>query len=150
MGCELQLHEKTDKLVTWSYHLVDGWYLATSPENYLTHLCQIKTTNSERVTGTAQFSHKIITKTKITPTDKIMAAIAECTKAIKNMGDSNSTDEMHKLLHLTDRAVQHNLAITAASQLAPSTTVNPRGRSTQPAPRVPTSGNQTQKNGGSK
>ena len=30
MGCEVQMHEKTDKHGTWSYHLVDGWYLSTS------------------------------------------------------------------------------------------------------------------------
>ena len=30
MGCEAQVHEKTDKHGTWAYHLVDGWYLFTS------------------------------------------------------------------------------------------------------------------------
>jgi hypothetical protein len=34
MGCEAQVHEKTDKRCTWAYHLVKGWYLFTSPENY--------------------------------------------------------------------------------------------------------------------
>ena len=38
MGCEVQVHEKTDKRGTWAYHSVDGWYLATSPEHYRTHL----------------------------------------------------------------------------------------------------------------
>ncbi|KAL7502426.1 hypothetical protein ACHAXN_000718 [Cyclotella atomus] len=27
MGCEVQVHEKTDKRGTWAYHSVDGWYL---------------------------------------------------------------------------------------------------------------------------
>ena len=31
MGCEAQVHEKTDKSGTWAYHSLDGWYLATSP-----------------------------------------------------------------------------------------------------------------------
>jgi hypothetical protein len=25
MGCEAQVHEKTDKCCTWAYHSVDGW-----------------------------------------------------------------------------------------------------------------------------
>ena len=101
MGCEAQVHEKTDKRGTWAYHSVDGWYLATSPEHCRTHLCHIKTTNSERFTDTAQFSHKIITKPTITHADKIMAAIADCAKTIKNMGSKNRADEMQQLLKLT-------------------------------------------------
>jgi hypothetical protein len=34
MGCESQVHEKTDKRGTWAYHLVNGWYLFISPEHY--------------------------------------------------------------------------------------------------------------------
>ena len=101
MGCEVQVHEKTDKRGTWAYHSVDGWYLATSPEHYRTNLCHIKTTNSERFTDTAQFSHKIITKPTITHANKIMAAIAECDESIKNMGINDGSDEMQQLLKLT-------------------------------------------------
>jgi hypothetical protein len=28
MGCEVQVHEKTDKRGSWAYHSVDGWYLS--------------------------------------------------------------------------------------------------------------------------
>ena len=83
MGCEVQVHENIDKSGMWAYHSVDGWPLDTSAEHYCTHLCHIKTTNSERFTDTAQFSHNMITKPTITYTDKIMAAIADCAKAIK-------------------------------------------------------------------
>ena len=58
MGCAVQVHEKTDKRGTWSYHSVDGWYLSTSPEHYRTHRCHIKSTKSERFTDTIQFNHK--------------------------------------------------------------------------------------------
>ena len=37
MGCEVQIHEKTDKRGTWAYHCLDGWYLNTSPEYYRVH-----------------------------------------------------------------------------------------------------------------
>ena len=92
MGCESQVHEKTDKRGTWAYHSVDGWYLATPPEHYHTHLCHIKTTNSERFTDTAKFSHQNITKPTITHAEKIMAPIADCNKAIKNMDSNDVAD----------------------------------------------------------
>ena len=111
MGREVQVHEKTYKRGTWAYHSVDGWYMSTSPEHYHTHLCHIKTTNSERITNTAQFSHKIITKPTITHADKIMAAIADCAKYIKNMGSNNGADEMNQLLQPTEEAVRNNEAI---------------------------------------
>jgi hypothetical protein len=47
MGCEAQVHEKTDKCSTWAYHSVDGWYLFTSPEHYCTRNFHIKYTKSE-------------------------------------------------------------------------------------------------------
>ena len=89
MGCEAQVHEKTDKRGTWAYHSVDGWYLATSPEQYRTHLCHVKITNSKRFTDTAQFSHHKIKKPAITHADKIMAAIVDCNKEIKNMSSND-------------------------------------------------------------
>ena len=105
MGCAVQVHEKTDKRSTWAYQSVDGWYLATSPEHYRTHLCHIKSTKGERFTDTAQFSHKKITHPKITHANKIMASIVDCAKAIKNASNSNGTDEMQELITLTQKAV---------------------------------------------
>ena len=61
MGCKVQIHQKTDKRSTWLYHLVDGWYLATSPEHYCLHNCYVKATQVERLTDTIQFKHKNIT-----------------------------------------------------------------------------------------
>ena len=111
MFCEIQVNEKTDKRSTWSYHSVDGWYMTTSPDHYRTHLCHTKKTNSERFTDTTQFNHKIITKPTITHADKIMAAIADCAKTIKNMGSKNRADEMQQLLKLTEKSVRNNEAI---------------------------------------
>ena len=71
MGCEDQAHKKTNKRGTWAYHSVDGWYLATSPEHYRTHVCLIKTINSERFTDTAQFSHHKIKKPVITHAEEL-------------------------------------------------------------------------------
>ena len=85
MGCNAQVHEKTDKRGTWAYHSVDGWYLFTSPEHYRTHTCHIKHTKSERLSDTVQFQHKRITNPTITHANKVMLALAECVKAIKGL-----------------------------------------------------------------
>ena len=108
MGCEAQVHKKNDKRGTWAYHSVDGWYLATSPEHYRTHICHIKTTNSDRFTDTAQFSHQKITKPATTHAEKIMAAIADCNKAIRKMGSNNGGDEHKQLMKLTEKTVKNN------------------------------------------
>ena len=82
MGCNVQVHEKTDKRGTWAFHSVDGWYLSTSPEHYRTHKCHVKETKSDRFSDTVQFQHKTITNPTITPHDKLMTALADCAKLI--------------------------------------------------------------------
>ncbi len=47
MGCKAQVHEKIGKCGTRAYHLVDEWYLFTSPEHYCTNNCHIKHTKSK-------------------------------------------------------------------------------------------------------
>merc|ERR1712197_187064 len=37
MGCQVQVHERTNKRGTWAYHSVDECYLATLAEHYRTH-----------------------------------------------------------------------------------------------------------------
>ena len=124
MGCDAQVHEKTDKQSTWAYHSVEGWYLATSPEHYRTHLCHIKTTNSKRFTDTDQFSHHKITKPEITHADKIMAAIADCNKAIKNMGRSYGAYELKQLIKLTEKTINNNERTQAAPRVQTAITPN--------------------------
>ena len=97
------VNEKTDKHGTWAYHSVDGLYQATSPEHYQNHLCHIKTTNSEIFTDTTQLSHQKITKLTITHAVKIMAAIADFNKAIRNMGSNDGADELKQLMKLIEK-----------------------------------------------
>ena len=115
MGISVQVHEKTDKRGTWAYHSVDGWYLAKSTEQYCTHRCHIKTTNNEQSKGILHFSHRKITRPTITHADKVMADIAECAKAIKNLGNDNGdgSDEMQQLVWITDIAIHHKPYIVA-------------------------------------
>ena len=82
MGCAVQVHEKTDKRGTWSYHSVDGSYLFTLPEHYHIHGCHVKATNSKQLTITLQISHTNIMNPTITHADKVMHAISACAAAL--------------------------------------------------------------------
>ena len=85
MGCAAQIYKKTDNRGTWQYHSVDGCYLFTSEDHYLTHNCHVKATRSEQLTDNAHLQHKHITNLEISHADKVMATISECAKAIKGM-----------------------------------------------------------------
>ncbi len=104
MGCEVQIHEKTDKRGTWSYHSLDGWYLSMSPEHYRVHNCYVKTTQAERLTDTIQFKHKNITNPTISAHDKIMQALANCTATLKGMMNENPTQKMEELQSIVNNA----------------------------------------------
>jgi hypothetical protein len=110
MGCEAQVHEKTNKCGTWAYHSVDGWYLFTSPEHYCTHNCHIKHTKSKRLSDTIQFQHKHITNPTITYADKVMHALADCVKAVHGMmssaRNSQAAQDLQLILNATQAHVQ--------------------------------------------
>jgi len=97
MGCKVQVYEKTDKRSTWAFHLVDGWYLATSPEHYRTHKCHIKDTRSDQYSDTVQFQHKDIANPSVTPHDKIMHALADCAKPIKGIKHIDTSQDLRDL-----------------------------------------------------
>ncbi len=103
MGCNAQVHEKTDKQGTWAFHSVDKWYLFTSPEHYHTHNCHVKHTKSERLSDTVQFQHKRIINPSITHADKVMHALADCIKAIQGMtGKDRHSLAMKDLQRIVD------------------------------------------------
>ncbi|KAL7483261.1 hypothetical protein ACHAW6_008911 [Cyclotella cf. meneghiniana] len=60
------------------WHMVDGWYLNTSPEHYCMHKCHVKSTNSKSLSDTVHFNHKHITNPTITPADKLLNTLAHC------------------------------------------------------------------------
>ncbi len=119
MGCEAQIHEKTDKQGTWAYHSIDGWYLFTSPEHYRTHTCHVKATKSECHSDTIHFKHKNITNPTITHTDKVMQALAEYIKTITGATGGTTAQEVKDL----QRIVKATQAILHKSE-APSNNSN--------------------------
>jgi hypothetical protein len=113
MGCEAQVHEKTNKCGTWAYHSVDGWYIFTLPEHNCTHNCHIKHTKSERLSNTVQLQYKCITNPSIiTHADKVMHALAECIKAIQGMTskarNSQAAQDLQRIVDTTQACVQTN------------------------------------------
>jgi hypothetical protein len=142
MGYEAQIHEKTDKQGTWSYHSLDGWYLNTSPEHYHIHNCHIKNTKAERSTDTLQFKHKNITNPTLLHTDKLMNALAHCKAAL--MGNVNKTSNQNlKQLQTLVQRVENKLnneqdVPRVAEPDDPRATEQPVPRvAEQPVPRVP-------------
>jgi hypothetical protein len=110
MGCEAQVHEKTDKRGTWAYHSVDGWYLFTSPKHYCTHNCHIKHTKSEQLSDIVQFQHKRITNPTITHTNKVMHTLADCVKTLQGMTssarNSQAAQDLQRIIEATKAHVQ--------------------------------------------
>ncbi len=109
-GCNAQVHEKNDKQGTWAFHLVDGWYLFTSPEHYRTHNCHVKHTKSKRLSNTVQFQHKCITNPSITHAVKVMHALADCIKAIQGMTGkdrhSPATKDLQRIVDATQAQIK--------------------------------------------
>ncbi len=112
MRCEAQVHEKTNKHGIWAYHLVDRWYLFTSPEHYRTHNFYIKHIKSKQLSNTVQFQHKCITNPSITHADKVMQALAECVKAFQGMiskaRNSQAAQDSQHIVDATQAHVQTN------------------------------------------
>jgi hypothetical protein len=104
LGCNVQVHEKSDKRGTWAFHSVDGWYVQTSPEHYRTHKCHIKAINSDRFSDTVQFQHKQITNPSVSAKDKLMNAIAACQRALNNATNDKSNNEINMLQSILDSA----------------------------------------------
>eukprot|EP00956_Cyclotella_meneghiniana_P041011 scaffold211656_cov87-Cyclotella_meneghiniana.AAC.1 len=110
MGCEAQVHEKTDKRGTWAYHSLDGWYLNTSPEHYRVHNCHIKSTRAERLTDTIHFKHKHITNPTLSHSDKLMNALANCKAILMGKLDHKSDhnlEELKSIVEQVENKIQH-------------------------------------------
>ena len=91
-----------------AFHLVDGWYLFTSPEHYRTHNCRVKHTKSKCLSDTVQLQHKRITNPSITHMDKVMHALANCVKAIHSMtGKGRTSPAMLDLQRIVDATQAH-------------------------------------------
>ncbi len=110
MGCEAQVHEKTNKRGTWAYHSVDRWYLFTSSKHYRTHNCHIKHAKSKQLSDTVQFQHKRITNPTITHANKVMHALADCVKALQGMTgsvrNSQAAQDLQRIIDATRAHVQ--------------------------------------------
>eukprot|EP00804_Cyclotella_cryptica_P015402 CCRYP_008024-RA/>CCRYP_008024-RA protein AED:0.10 eAED:0.10 QI:0/-1/0/1/-1/1/1/0/936 len=141
MGCDVQIHEKTDSRGTWAYHSVDGWYLNTSPEHYRVHNCHVKHTKSERLSDTVQFQHKAITSPSISPADKLMLALANFKEILSGHLKGEHEHQIGELKRLLNKAStqsfpQQTISVLPADESRLSTPV-PRVDTPQLAPTLP-------------
>ena len=100
------------------YHSVDGWYLFTSEDHYRVHNCYGKSTRSEQLTDTVHLHHKNITNPQVSHADKVMAAISDCSKAIKGMTATENDPNMRQLqqlVRLTTQAARDNPDLLTAT-----------------------------------
>jgi hypothetical protein len=139
MGCEVQVHKKSDSHGTWAYHSVDGWYLSTLPEHYHMHVCHIKSTKSDQLSDTVHFKHKHITNPALTHDDKIMKAVAELSKILKQKPSiiAKHDHEIRNLQQLMD-TTGANGAIPTLPRVSEMRTALPRVQQAATLPRVPT------------
>eukprot|EP00804_Cyclotella_cryptica_P020074 CCRYP_014880-RH/>CCRYP_014880-RH protein AED:0.12 eAED:0.12 QI:0/-1/0/1/-1/1/1/0/1096 len=134
MGCEVQVHEKTNKRGTWASHSIDGWYLNTSADHYRVHNCHIKSTKAERLSDTVQFKHKDITNPSLSPNDKLMQALAHCKTALKQLSHSPADDQARELQELIAATQAHLSPAPAPPTPVPRVPIFP---STPSRPTVP-------------
>ncbi len=139
MGCEVQVHEKSDSRGTWAYHSVDGWYLSTLPEHYRTHVCHIKSTKRDQLSDTVHFKHKHITNPALTHNDKIMKAVAELSKILKQKPSIIAKHE-HEIRNLQRlmKTTSANGAIPTLQRGSEMRTALPRVQQATTLLRVPT------------
>ena len=97
MGCAVQVHNSTNRRLTWAEHSLDGWYLKTSEEHYRCHVVFIKKTRSERISDTVVFQHRYITNPTITPEDKVVKALGDVKQALMKEKNLQGQDQMDAL-----------------------------------------------------
>jgi hypothetical protein len=142
MGCNAQIHKKTDNRGTWAYHSVSRWYINTSPEHYQTHVYHIKATRNKRLSYTVDFKDKCITNPTITHADKIMSAIQEVIQTKKGLGGVQQSQEAQELQQLVDSTLNILLNTPPAPRVIPTSkgnpacNIEPTPTHTQPPPRV--------------
>jgi hypothetical protein len=112
---------------------MDGWYLYTLPEHYRLHNCQIEQTKKERLSNTVHFKHKHITNPTLTPTDKLMKALANCKAALEGKLNDQLNEQLWQLRMLVD-----NLEIVTTMQTRHGRSQGFHNSSAKP-PREPTS-----------
>ena len=77
------MNEKPSKRRTWDFHLVEGWYLGTSPKHYKHYDVWVRGTGEVRTTDTVCFKQENTTNPTVTPANAIVHAAKEPTEALK-------------------------------------------------------------------
>ncbi len=102
MGCTVQLHESTNRRITWAEDSIDGWYLPTSPEHYWCHIIHVTKTRSKQISDMVWFKHKYITQPHVTAADQIVKAINNLTCALTGKSNVNGLKKIEAIQKLEE------------------------------------------------
>ncbi|KAL7483861.1 hypothetical protein ACHAW6_014204 [Cyclotella cf. meneghiniana] len=102
MGCAVQFNENPNCRWTFGEHSADGWYITTSTEHYRVHKVLVKKTRHLRLSDTVYFRHKYLTQPTVTPGDRIMQAILDFTRAIKDKINNKAAGQFAALIKLAE------------------------------------------------
>ena len=97
----MQIHEKPKRQKTFGEHVVDGWYIKTSPEHYRCHIIFVRKTRKLRITDTVFFKHKHLTQPTLTAQDRIVKAVQDLTVAITGKVKSKLQEQYDAIKKLT-------------------------------------------------
>ena len=114
LGCNVQIHELTNRQRMWDAHSLNGWYLGTSSKHdYYKKICQ--KTCSEQISDTAFFQHQYISQPAYTPEDQIIKSIGDLKSALQMQINICGSEEI-KALKTMDEIFQEHPQITGEEQ----------------------------------
>ena len=82
-GTKTLVHAKPGSRLTWAFHAIDAWYVVPALDHYRCDVDVLADNGGERTTDTVKFQHHVVVVPRITPTDRVIQATRELTRAIR-------------------------------------------------------------------
>ena len=83
-GCDIIAHRKTGTRNSWDLRGAAGWYVGVALQYYLCHTILAKATRKVQISDTVEFRHQHLTKTEVTPMERILRGVNTLTCALKD------------------------------------------------------------------
>jgi hypothetical protein len=97
MGSAVQMHESTNRQITWDPHSLNGWYLGTSTEHYRCGKIFCRKTRSQQISDTVFFQYCYITWQSGNTQRQIVKAVGDLTSALQQCINVRGAEEMEVL-----------------------------------------------------
>ena len=109
------VHEKPGKRNTWAPHASPGWYVGPALDHYRCVKVAMKSTGAVRVTDTVTYNHHATPVPIITPTDRIIRATHDLTKAINRQPITDPPSQLEAIEQLRQALSNNKLPATPAT-----------------------------------